>query len=87
MASMRVNPFDLGLEALHQSRLNLQFVAQTKTSIITPDQPLHSPQKNDVKFHSFYLKQKNQALPLTGSVGRMACCLYPALALVTTTLR
>ena len=59
MSSMHVNPFDLALEALHQSRFKLQFVARTKTSIITPDQPLHSPQKNDVKLHSFYLKPKN----------------------------
>ena len=64
MASMRVNPFDLALEALHQSRLNLQFVAQTKTSIITPDPPLHSPQKNYVKLEVFLPEAKKIMLSL-----------------------
>ena len=81
MASMRVTPFDLIPEARHQSGLKLQFVVRAETSIITPDQPPHFPQNNNVKLCSFS-SIKNHVLPLTGSVGRMAFCLYPALVQV-----
>ena len=75
MASMRVIPFDLAklmphfesqlaLEVRHQSGFKLQFVAQTKTSIITPDPPLHSPQKNYVKLEVFLPEAKKIMLSL-----------------------